>query len=364
NLLTTILGHSEVAIGMLDEEHPVREDLTQIKRAGDMAAALTKQLLAFSRKQVIEPRIIEVAAPIARVAQLLKRLIKEDVKVTVDVPDGLGTVRVDPIQLEQAVLNLAINARDAMPSGGRLTIRAARTATPQALGGTVVLPAPPGDCIVVSVTDTGTGMDVATQSRIFEPFFTTKPAGRGTGLGLATVYGVVKQSGAGLSLISAPGEGSTFAIAFAVVQQVAPVKEADAAPLPPVRLGATILLVEDETGLREIAQKVLGREGFRVLPAADAEEALTLAASAPFPIDLLLTDVVMPGMNGPTLARVLTDERPALRVLLMSGYPGDDLSGELPADQRFLRKPFTPYILLEHVRAALTEPDGTAPIDR
>ncbi|MEZ4457897.1 MAG: ATP-binding protein, partial [Gemmatimonadales bacterium] len=221
NLLTTILGHSEVAIGMLDEEHPVREDLTQIKRAGDMAAALTKQLLAFSRKQVIEPRIIEVAAPIARVAQLLKRLIKEDVKVTVDVPDGLGTVRVDPIQLEQAVLNLAINARDAMPSGGRLTIRATRTATPQALGGTVVLPAPPGDCIVVSVTDTGTGMDVATQSRIFEPFFTTKPAGRGTGLGLATVYGVVKQSGAGLSLISAPGEGSAFAIAFGVVQQVA-----------------------------------------------------------------------------------------------------------------------------------------------
>jgi len=353
NLLTTILGHADVGIDMLGPDHPVREDLAQIKRASELAASLTRQLLAFSRKQVIEPKIVDVTVSLEQVARLLKRLIKEHVTTVLDVAAEVGRVRVDPSQLEQVVLNLAVNARDAMPGGGTLTIRA-RTEVVHGPLPNAVIPAPVGECAVVEVVDTGTGMDATTQTRIFEPFFTTKPPGRGTGLGLASVYGIVKHSGAGLTLKSAPGQGSTFSVYFSRVLAVQEVIQPEgAASTGAGRVGATILLVEDETGLREIAQKVLTREGFRVLVASDAEDALTLAASAPFPIDLLLTDVVMPGMSGPQLARQLKAARPTLKILFMSGYPGDDLTGELKPDQRFLRKPFTPFVLIEHVRSTL-----------
>ena len=357
NLLTTILGHTEVGLEELEEGHPVREDLTQIRRASELAASLTRQLLAFSRKQVVEPRLVDVSVSLDQVARLLRRLIKEHVEIALEVPRDLGQVRVDPSQLEQVVLNLAVNARDAMPDGGKLTIQARTTIVPGPLADAVI-PPPQGRCIVVEVIDTGMGMDPATQARIFEPFFTTKPIGRGTGLGLASVYGIVKQSGAGLVVRSAPGKGSTFSVFFAWVapEPEAPVPAGAAAghdAAGPPRFAATILLVEDEAALREIAHKVLAREGYRVLVAADAEEGVTLAGTAPFPIDLLLTDVVMPGMSGVELARSLRTKRPNLRVLLMSGYPGDDLSGELRDNQRFLRKPFTPFVLLEHVRAAL-----------
>ncbi len=357
NLLTTILGHTEVGLDLLTDDHPVREDLTQIRRASELAASLTRQLLAFSRKQVVEPRLVDVAVSLDQVVRLLRRLIKEHVEIALEVPSDLGEVRVDPSQLEQVVLNLAVNARDAMPDGGLLTIRARLTTVPGPLADAVI-PPPQGRCIVVEVVDTGMGMDLTTQARIFEPFFTTKPIGRGTGLGLASVYGIVKQSGAGLVVRSAPGKGSTFSVYFAWVapepEQAATVAvdpEREVAALP--RFAATILLVEDEAALREIAHKVLAREGYRVLVAADAEEGVILAGTAPFPIDLLLTDVVMPGVSGVELARRLRSKRPSLRVLLMSGYPGDDLAGELRDNQRFLRKPFTPFVMLEHVRAAL-----------
>ncbi len=358
NLLTTILGHSDMAADLLAEDHPVREDLTQIKRASELAASLTKQLLAFSRKQVIEPRIIDVTGSVETVVKMARRLIKEDVAIALNIASDLGPVRVDPSQLEQVVLNLAVNARDAMPKGGKLTIRVRQARVPAPIPGAVI-PVPVGECTVIEVTDTGTGMDAATQARIFEPFFTTKAAGRGTGLGLATVYGVVKQSGGGMVLTSALGKGTTFAVYLPRAERE-PIQAPDAAADQgaPARFAATILLVEDETGLREIAHKVLAREGFRVLVAADAEDALTIEASAQFPIDLLLTDVVMPGMSGPKLAAALKPKRPDMRVLLMSGYPGDDLTGELKPEERFLRKPFTPYILLEHIRAVLDPSSG------
>ena len=353
NLLTTILGHAELGLDVLSEDHEVRDDLLQIKRASELAASLTRQLLAFSRKQVIEPKVIEVGPPLEQVAKMLRRLIKEHVTTVLEIAPNLPPVKADPYQLEQVVLNLAVNARDAMPTGGRLVIRA-RTETVKAPMTDAILPIPMGDCVVVEVSDSGTGMDPATQARIFEPFFTTKATGRGTGLGLATVYGIVQQSGAGLLVRSTLRKGSTFSVYFARVHErteVAPGPPDPARPTP--SFAATILLVEDETALREIAHKVLARDGYRVLVASDAEDALTLAASAQFPIDLLLTDVVMPGMNGAKLARALTEARPRMRVLLMSGYAGDDLTGELRPGERFLRKPFTPYVLLENVRVAL-----------
>ena len=362
NLLTTILGHAEVGLDVLSDDHEVRDDLLQIKRASELAASLTRQLLAFSRKQVIEPKVVEVGQPLEGVAKMLRRLIKEHVTTVLEIAPDLPPVKVDPYQLEQVVLNLAVNARDAMPKGGRLLIRARRETVRSTISD-AILPVPVGDCVIVEVSDTGTGMDQATQARIFEPFFTTKGSGRGTGLGLATVYGIVKHSGAGLVVRSTLGKGSTFSVYFARVHE-----QPEVAPPPPdptramPTFAATILLVEDESALREIAHKVLARDGYRVLVAADAEDALTLAASAPFPIDLLLTDVVMPGMNGPKLARELKSTRPAMRVLLMSGYAGDDLTGELRPGERFLRKPFTPYVLLENVRVALAGlGDPTAP---
>ena len=353
NLLTTILGHAVIGLDVLGDDHEVRDDLIQIKRASELAASLTRQLLAFSRKQVIEPKVIDVGQPIEQVSRMLRRLIKEHVTTVLEIGAGLPPIKVDPYQLEQVVLNLAVNARDAMPNGGRLVIRA-RTEIVTGSMSNAVLPIPIGECVVVEVSDTGTGMDQATQARIFEPFFTTKGAGRGTGLGLATVYGIIKQSGAGLLVRSTLGRGSMFSVYFARVNERPELPPAqDGSPRQAPAFAATILLVEDETALREIAHKVLAREGYRVLVASDAEDALTLAASAQFPIDLLLTDVVMPGMNGATLARELKSKRPPLRVLLMSGYAGDDLTGELKPGERFLRKPFTPYVLLENVRVAL-----------
>ncbi len=363
NLLTTIVGHSEMAADLLAEDHPVRDDLIQITRASELAASLTRQLLIFSRKQVIEPRIIDPADSIQAVTKMVRRLIKADVAISLEVSPALKLVRVDPAQLEQVVLNLAVNARDAMPDGGRITIRATQTVVKGPVAGAVIAP-PLGECTVIEVIDVGTGMDPATQARIFEPFFTTKPAGRGTGLGLATVYGAIKQNGGGLVLTSEVGKGTTFAVYLARVEAELP-SDPGLVKLPksPARANATILLVEDETGLREIATKILTKQGYRVLVAADGDDALMIEASSQFRIDLLLTDVVMPGMSGPVLAGRIKAKRPDIRVLLMSGYPGDDLTGELRAGENFLRKPFTPFVLLEHVRGVL-DPSARPPSRR
>jgi nitrogen-specific signal transduction histidine kinase len=360
NLLTSVLGHSDLGLEAIEPAHPVRYDLEQIKLAAEMAASLTKQLLAFSRKQVVEPRVIDVAATLDQMGHLLRRLIEENVATVIKVAPDAGRVRVDPSQLEQVVLNLAINARDAMPDGGTLTITARRQRVLSEIT-SAVIPVPRGDYLVVQVGDTGIGMDAATQARIFEPFFTTKPPGRGTGLGLASVYGIVRQNRGGLLLQSAPGKGSTFSVYLPQYEAIGDALADPKTPAEPVpNPHATILLVEDEPWLRDIADRVLSREGYRVLVAGDAVEARALAASTGH-IDLLLTDVIMPGVSGPRLAAQLVQERPSLAVLFMSGYGGAELAGELKPEERLLRKPFTPVVLLEHVRAILDNRPQAAP---
>jgi CheY-like chemotaxis protein len=253
--------------------------------------------------------------------------------------------------MEQVILNLAINARDAMPEGGTLTVAARRERVGKGLAGPI--PIREGEYIVIDVADTGTGMDASTQARIFEPFFTTKPPGRGTGLGLASVYGIVKQNGGGLRLRSTVGQGTMFSVYLPLVERE-PEPEPVAAPTPhPPAGAATILLVEDEPWMREIAERVLTREGYRVLSAGDAVEARALAATASQPIDLLLTDVVMPGLSGPRLAAQMRQGQPGLRVLYISGYGGGEAGRELEPEERLLQKPFTPLVLVENVRAAL-----------
>jgi CheY-like chemotaxis protein len=352
NLLTTILGHSEMGLDSLEPENPVRDDLEQIKRASEMAASLTKQLLAFSRKQIVEPKVIDVSESIAQIAKLLKRLIEENVRTVLQVQPETGRVKMDPSQLEQVVLNLAINARDAMPHGGTLMIAAHRERVMAEIPG--VIPVAPNDYLVIEVSDTGVGMDPETQRRIFEPFFTTKPPGRGTGLGLASVYGIVTQNRGGLLLRSAPGQGSTFSVYLPRIESLDAVTTATTVPVPGSSVSGTILLVEDEPWLRDLARKVLTKEGYQVLVAGDALEARAIAHGAP-KLDLLLTDVVMPGLSGPKLAAQLRRERPGLRVLYMSGYPGGELTSEMAPNERLLRKPFAPHVLLEFVRAALEE---------
>jgi PAS domain S-box-containing protein len=359
NLLTTVLGHSELGLDSLEAGHPVRGDFEQIKRAAELAAALTKQLLAFSRKQLIEPTTIDVAESIPKIAGLLKRLIEERIRTVIEVAPDVGMVQMDASQLEQVIINLAINARDAMPHGGTLTIRARREQVANELTG--IVPVAPGDYLVIDVADTGVGIDAATQARIFEPFFTTKPPGRGTGLGLASVYGVVTQNKGGLRLKSALGQGSTFSVYLAALKEGADLPAVPTELRRPGMADALVLLVEDEPWLRDIAYKVLTREGYRVMVAGDAADALVQAARTTESIDLLLTDVIMPGMSGPSLAARLRSDQPSLRVLFMSGYVAADLGGELgPADQ-LLRKPFTPYVMLEAVRATLDAPTLPAP---
>jgi len=363
NLLTTVLGHSELGLESLEPGHAVRADFEQIKKAAELAASLTRQLLAFSRKQIVEPRLIDVAVSLDQVAKLLRRLIEEHVTTEVRVAPDVGWVRMDPSQLEQVVLNLAVNARDAMPRGGTLTIAARNQRVTTAIV-TAVIPVPPGEYLVVQVGDTGVGMDAATQARIFEPFFTTKPPGRGTGLGLASVYGIVKQNRGGLVLESTPGRGSTFSVYLprAELAAVSPVDE-DVMTGRPGASTATILLVEDEPWVRDMAQKVLVKEGYRVLVAADAAEARVLAADLSLQIDLMVSDIVMPGLSGPRLAEELRRDRPRMRVLFITGYPGGEMAEDLPSEDHVLRKPFTPFSLLDHVRLAL-EPHGESTAER
>ncbi|MEZ4589167.1 MAG: response regulator [Gemmatimonadales bacterium] len=354
NLLTTVLGHSELGMDSLEEDHPVRTDLSQIRKAAEMAAALTNQLLAFSRRQVIEPKVIDVHESLHQVSSLIKRLIEARVETVLQVDKDVGHVRMDPSQLEQAVLNLAINARDAMPQGGTLTISARRERTTfEMTSGVIAIP--PGEYIVVEVTDTGTGMDEATQRRVFEPFFTTKPPGRGTGLGLASVYGIVKQNHGGLLLRSAVGEGTTFGIYLPRTEPGGSVADRATSHAVSAPTGATILLVEDEPWTREVTERVLTREGYRVVSAGDAVEARALAATENHHIDLLVTDIVMPGLSGPRLAAQLRQAQPDLKVLFISGYGAADGSPELGPEEALLRKPFTPVVLLETVRGSLGE---------
>jgi signal transduction histidine kinase/ActR/RegA family two-component response regulator len=355
NLLTAIIGNTELLLRTIDLEDRRRLDVLEIHRAAHRAATLTRQLLAFSRKQVLQPRIVDLNGVVAELTAMLRRIIGEHVELRLQLEPGLGRVLADPNQLEQVITNLAVNARDAMPSGGTLTIR---TAT---LDEAEVLPSSPesspllGPLVELSVSDNGVGMDERTQARLFEPFFTTKELGRGTGLGLATVYGIVRQSGGHIRVSTRLHHGSTFTIYLPMAEGTAePEIEAEGwADIP--RGTGTILVVEDEDAVRYLACRVLRGNGYRVLEAADPAAALRIVQAEAQPIDLLVTDIVMPGMSGPVLAERLVAARPDLKVLYITGYAEEAIErqGALPAGGALLEKPFTAQQLADSVRQAL-----------
>jgi PAS domain S-box-containing protein len=357
NLLTIITGYGEILLGSLKPDDPVRELISEIKNAGDRATSLTKQLLAFSRQQLIEPRILDLNTVVNDVEKMLRRVIGEDIELVCRREPALGQVRADPGQIVQVLMNMAVNSRDAMPKGGKLTIATSNVALDDSF---VRLHSEvrPGAYVMLSLADTGCGMDRATQTRIFEPFFTTKEFGKGTGLGLATVYGIVKQSNGYIYVQSDPGEGTTFRIYFPVAETEVPAAAAKAHALHDGPAGTeTILLVEDEKPVREITRKILTMRGYEVLEAAHGVEALQISARAKGPIHLLITDVVMPHMGGRDLAARVSALHPETRVLFMSGYTDDAVfrHGILEADGAFLQKPFTMDAITKKVRAVLDD---------
>lgn len=357
NLLTAIIGYAELLTERSDNPTLVRQGASLIRKAGGQAAALTRQLLAFSRKQLLQPRVIDLNSLVVEMEHLLRRVIGERFEL-VTMPEAQnGRVRADPTQLEQVILNLSVNARDAMPQGGRLTIRTSNETLDAQEAGQMSTSLGAGDYVLLVVSDTGEGMDAETKSHIFEPFFTTKGPGKGTGLGLATVYGIVRQSGGGISVQSELGRGSTFQIYLP--REVAPLDDVRvmALPVKPSRDAETVLVVEDEEIVRELVCDVLEQQGYRVLCATNGIEALEMAGPPGLKIDLLLTDVIMPLMNGQELAAQLTAQRPELKVLYVSGYSDNDIDhhGVLDAEVELLEKPFTPQALAQKVREILGE---------
>jgi len=358
NLLSVILGYSDMLVDELAADKTNRARAEGIRGAGERAAALTRQLLAFSRQQVLEPRVLDLRRSVLEMQTLLRRLIGENIELRFAPQVESGLVKADPSQVEQVLMNLAVNARDAMPTGGRLTIEidAVAIAPPQAkrLGEIA-----PGKYIRLSLSDTGHGMDAETQARIFEPFYTTKEKGKGTGLGLATVFGIVKQSGGHVLVQSTPGQGTTFQIYLPEVDE-SPANESSRSDDAVLTGGSeTILLVEDETSLRELTTEFLLFGGYVVRAARNGEEALEWASLNADPLQLLLTDVVLPGMSGRALAENLSAQRPSLKVMYVSGYTDETIGdhGVLNTGLSFLQKPFTREELLRKVRDTL---DGTS----
>src|SRR5213083_3074813 len=354
NILTAITGHADLLLEDLGHHDPRRADVDEIRRSAERAAGLTRQLLAFSRQQVLQPKVVDLNALVLDMDKLLRRLIGEDVELATVLDPTLGRVTADPGQLEQVIVNLAVNARDAMPQGGKLTLetRNIDLDSSYTLEHSLVKPGP---YVQLTVSDSGIGMDEETQAHAFEPFFTTKPRGQGTGLGLAMVYGTVKQSGGFIWVYSEPGHGATFKIYLPRVD--APVESATP-PAPverPPRGSETVLLAEDEPAVRAIAQQVLERQGYTVLAAPSGADALALAAQHGATIHLLLTDVVMPGMSGRDLADRLTAQRPGIRVLYISGYTDNAIvrHGMLEPGLAYLQKPFRPDALVRKVREVL-----------
>ena len=353
NLLTAITGYSTLGLRHIEENHRVTGYLEEIKKAGDRAANLTRQLLAFSRKQILQPLPLNLNDIVSDINKLLARLIGEDIELSVKLGSDLRRIKVDPGQIEQVLVNLAVNARDAMPRGGKLTIETAGVELSQEYADRHIgLQA--GRYVVLSVSDNGTGMDEKTKERIFEPFFTTKEKDKGTGLGLSTVYGIVKQSGAHISVYSELGYGTTFQIYLP--EHYAPeTTELAAEPTGSWGGSETVLLVEDEDAVRGLARQILEQEGYSVLEASRGEEALSLCAAYEQPIQLLLTDVVMPETSGKEVADRLRTLRPDIKVLFMSGYTDDAIvhHGVLDAKVQFIQKPFTPIALAKKVREVI-----------
>jgi PAS domain S-box-containing protein len=361
NLLGVIIGYSEVLQEKMEEGTPLRVCVDEVLGAGKRAAALTRQLLAFSRQQVLEPKVLALNEVVSDIQKMLRRMIGEDVELTTQLDSNLGKVRADQGQIEQVIMNLAVNARDAMPEGGKLSIELTNMEMDQNFVKRYPYPVQPGPYVLLTVSDTGTGMDDTTRQRIFEPFFTTKEKGKGTGLGLSMVYGVVKQSGGYIDVFSTMGKGTTFKIYLPrIVQNV----ESEAVTVPaaaPAKGVETILLVEDEKNLRTLTRSLLERCGYSVLEAENGAEALEVSRQTSTPIDLLLTDIVMPGIGGRALAKKLAYERPKLKVVYMSGYTGQTYGGQgvLTPGTLFLQKPFTRESLARKVREAFELNTGT-----
>jgi PAS domain S-box-containing protein len=357
NLLSVIMGYTSLSMERTHGDDPLRGQLEEVLSAAERARDLTRQLLAFSRQQVLEPRVVNLNEVIGQVERMLERLIGEDVEfLAVKSPD-LGNVRVDPSQIEQVLMNLVVNARDAMPKGGKLTIETANVTLDETYASEHPI-ITPGPHVMLAVSDTGHGMDRATQERIFEPFFTTKEVGRGTGLGLSTVFGVVRQSGGHIWVYSEPGRGAVFKVYFPCV--AADTETDGPRPRPVPRSGTeTILVLEDEEQVRRVVLAMLARGGYRVLEAATPDQALEFARNGQQTIDLLLTDVVMPKMSGPEVVRRVRELRPELKAICMSGYTDETVvrHGILESGVAFLQKPITPDSLRRKIRSVLDGED-------
>jgi two-component system, cell cycle sensor histidine kinase and response regulator CckA len=361
NILTIITGYCELMLIKMPEDNPMRRHVTEIKTAGERAAGLTGQLLAFSRKQVLAPKILELNSVINNMDKMLHRLIGEDIELVFRQNLELEHIKADPGQIEQVILNLAVNARDAMPDGGTLILESANVELDESYS-LKHISVVPGKYVMLAVSDTGMGMSPDVQARIFEPFFTTKEVGKGTGLGLSTVYGIVKQSGGNIWVYSEEGHGTTFKVYFPIVQ----VQETDTVMKSSNNMNLmgseTILLVEDEDGVRELAFSVLKGYGYKVFKASSGEEAISICNALPDKIDLMLSDVVMPKMNGQQLSEYLKPRRPDMKVLFMSGYTDETILryGVMQLTTAYLQKPFTPDSLGRKIREVLENKDPVA----
>jgi len=358
NLLTIITGYSQLILNNLSSHDPNRHSVEQIMKAGERAAALTKQLLAFSRRQVLQPRVLDLNKLVTSLSTMLQRLIGEDIDLRLVLPPNLGRVNADPGQVEQVLMNLVVNARDAMPKGGVLTVETANASLDSNYA-KVHISVRSGPYVMIAVSDNGAGMDEATKARLFEPFFTTKGAGKGTGLGLSTVFGIVKQSGGSVAVYSEPGRGTSVKVYLPRIDQPLSL-EAQVARRKVGRGTETVLLVEDDEMVRTLVRETLERDGYRILDAPGPLEARRISDQHKEPIQLLITDVVMPKVSGRELAQQLVERRPSMKVLYMSGYTDNAVvnSGILKKEVAFIQKPFTPMALAEKVREVL-EGDGS-----
>jgi len=354
NLLTIIKGYTELAVQRKDIPAPVRGDIEHIEDASERAAGLVRQLLAFSRKQVLQPKNLDLNGIVLGLEKLLRRLIGEDIEMKTMVSAGLGTIKADPAQVEQVLMNLVVNARDAMPNGGRMIVETSNVDLDKTYASEHVT-VKPGSYVMLAVSDTGTGMNPETAAHIFEPFFTTKGGTKGTGLGLATVYGIVKQSGGYIWVYSEPGKGSTFKVYFPRVDERAEADTRADKKTSAKRGTETVLLVEDDDAVRELAETILSSQGYRVISANSPKRAEEIAAERGKEIDLVLTDVIMPSLSGRELVRRLIALNSKLRVLYMSGYTDNVIAqgGVLEEGLAFLQKPFTPRALTQKVREVL-----------
>ncbi|MFZ0447963.1 MAG: response regulator, partial [Desulfatiglandaceae bacterium] len=356
NILTTIIGYADLMLMNIDTDKPLTEEIKEIKKAGERAAALTRQLLAFSRKQIVEPKILDLNKLLTGIEKMLVRLIGEDIEILMIPESALWKIDIDPGQMEQVIMNLVVNAKDAMPMGGKLTIETVNIDLDQNyFTDHSIVEKQPGSYVILTVSDTGIGMEKGVQEHIFDPFYTTKGIGKGTGLGLSTIYGIVKQNNGFIWAYSEPGQGSTFKIYLPKVKRDVKEEEKEQPPVENLSGSEIVLIVEDDYSLRKLAQKSLQPHGYRVLVAENGEDALRISKEHDGTIDLMMTDVVMPKMGGKETAERLQAIHPQMKVIFMSGYTDDAIvhHGVLAPGLNFLQKPFSPKGLARKVREVL-----------